>query len=163
MSTTQNPDPQATVIRAAPPKVALRGVSGAYFGKVVPLTPRLTIGRGSDCDLVIDEAEMSRHHAVIECTAAGIRLRDLGSANGTFVNGQWVHNAELKVGDQIGFDRNRFLIEAIGDATARAREATAQRQAAPQQTSGGISALLWVVVAVLIAGVAGALWYFLRN
>ncbi|MFB9068418.1 FHA domain-containing protein [Pseudofulvimonas gallinarii] len=167
MSTNPTPsaaDPQATVVRAAPPKVALRGVTGAYFGKVIPLTARLTIGRGSDCDLVIDEAEMSRHHAVIESTSAGIRLRDLGSANGTFVNGAWVHNAELKVGDQIGFDRNRFLIESIGDANARARDAASQpAPATGEAKSGGPSAAIWVVIAVLVAAGAAAAWYFTRG
>lgn len=166
MSTDPNPpaaDPQATIVRAAPPKVALRGVTGTYFGKVIPLTARLTIGRGSDCDLVIDEAEMSRHHAVIESTAGGIRLRDLGSANGTFVNGAWVHNAELKVGDQIGFDRNRFLIESLGDATQRARDAAAQPARAAAPTKGGSSAVLWVVIAVLVAAVAAAAWYFTQR
>lgn len=171
MSTDHTPapatqDPQATVIRSAPPKAALRGVTGAYFGKVIPLTSRLTIGRGSDCDLVIDEAEMSRHHAVIETTAAGIRLRDLGSANGTFVNGAWVHNAELKIGDQIGFDRNRFLIESLGDANLRARDAAAQpaRPAASHASAkGGSSAALWVVIALVVAAAAAAGWYFTRG
>ena len=166
MSTDPNPpaaDPQATIVRAAPPKVALRGVTGTYFGKVIPLTARLTIGRGSDCDLVIDEAEMSRHHAVIESPAGGIRLRDLGSANGTFVNGAWVHNAELKVGDQIGFDRNRFLIESLGDATQRARDAAAQPARAAAPAKGGSSAVLWVVIAVLVAAVAAAAWYFTQR
>lgn len=168
MSTDQTPppagqDPQATVIRAAPPKAALRGVTGTYFGKVIPLTTRLTIGRGNDCDLIIDEAEMSRHHAVIESTAAGIRLRDLGSANGTFVNGAWVHNAELKIGDQIGFDRNRFLIESLGDATQRARNAAAQPAQNAAAKGGGSSAGVWIAIVVLVAAAAAAAWYFTRG
>jgi pSer/pThr/pTyr-binding forkhead associated (FHA) protein len=77
----------ATRTRLIPPKVVLRGVSGSYFGKIVPVRGRLVIGRGSDCDLVLDEPEMSRRHAVIENSGDGIYLRDMGSANGTFVNG----------------------------------------------------------------------------
>ena len=105
-------DLNATRARQAPAKVVLRGVSGSYFGKIVPVRGRLTIGRGSDCDLVLDEPEMSRRHAVIENSGDGIYLRDLGSANGTFVNGVQVRDAVLHPDDQIAFDQNRFLLEA---------------------------------------------------
>ena len=105
-------DLNATRTRLAPPKVVLRGVSGGYFGKIVPVRGRLTIGRGNDCDLVLDEPEMSRRHAVIENSGDGIYLRDLGSANGTFVNGVQVRDAVLHPDDQIAFDQNRFLLEA---------------------------------------------------
>ncbi len=106
-----------TRYRMAPPKAVLRGVSGPYFGKVIPIAGRLTIGRGNDCDLVLDEPEMSRRHAMVEATPAGIWLRDLGSANGTYVNGVQVRDAVLFTGDQLAFDRNRFLIEAPGTPT----------------------------------------------
>ena len=102
----------ATRARLAPPKVVLRGVSGSYFGRIVPVRGRLVIGRGNDCDLVLDEPEMSRRHAVIENSGDGIYLRDLGSANGTFVNGVQVRDAVLHPDDQIAFDQNRFLLEA---------------------------------------------------
>jgi pSer/pThr/pTyr-binding forkhead associated (FHA) protein len=100
--------------RTVPPKVVLRGVSGAQFGRIVPVRGRLTIGRGSECDLSLDEPEMSRKHAMIENSGEGIYLRDLGSSNGTFVNGVQVRDAVLHPGDQIAFDRNRFLLEAPG-------------------------------------------------
>jgi pSer/pThr/pTyr-binding forkhead associated (FHA) protein len=100
--------------RFTPPRVILRGVSGSYFGKVIPLRSRTIIGRGSDCDLVLNESEMSRRHALIENTPEGLFLRDLGSANGTFVNGSPVRDTVLKPGDQIAFDQNRFMIEAPG-------------------------------------------------
>lgn len=100
--------------RFTPPRVILRGVSGGYFGKVIPLRSKTIIGRGSDCDLVLNESEMSRRHALIENTPEGLFLRDLGSANGTFVNGTSVRDTVLKPGDQIAFDQNRFMIEAPG-------------------------------------------------
>jgi pSer/pThr/pTyr-binding forkhead associated (FHA) protein len=98
--------------RQLPARVVLRGVSGSYFGKIVPVRGRLTIGRDGDCGLILDEPEMSRHHAVIENAGDGIYLRDMGSANGTFVNGVLVRDAVLHTDDQIAFDRNRFLLEA---------------------------------------------------
>lgn len=111
---TPEVETSATRLRLAPPKVVLRGVSGSYFGKIIPVRGRLVIGRGSECDLILDEAEMSRRHAVIENSGDGIFLRDLGSANGTFVNGVQVRDAVLYPDDQIAFDRNRFLLEAPG-------------------------------------------------
>ncbi|MGD9582833.1 MAG: FHA domain-containing protein [Lysobacterales bacterium] len=110
-------DDLETRYRALPPRALLRGVSGAYFGKVVPIPGRLVIGRGNDADLNLDEPEMSRRHAQIEVNAEGIYLRDLGSSNGTYVNGVQVRDAVLFAGDQIAFDRNRFLIEAPGTPT----------------------------------------------
>ncbi len=103
-----------TRYRVAPPRAVLRGVSGPYFGKVIPIHGRIEIGRGPDCGLVLDEPEMSRRHAMIEVTPGEIYLRDLGSSNGTFVNGVQVRDAVLHPGDQLAFDRNRFLVEAPG-------------------------------------------------
>ena len=132
-----------TRYRQAPPKAVLRGVSGPFFGKVVPVNGRLVIGRGEDCDLVLDEPEMSRAHASIEVTEGEIYLRDLGSTNGTFVNGVQVRDATLFSGDQIAFDRNRFLIEAPGTPVrsnvprsngVAAQAAASTPQAQPQVT-----------------------------
>ena len=123
---------QETRFRMTPPRALLRGVSGPYFGKVLAVPGRLVIGRGSDCDLVLDEPEMSRKHAMIEVNADGIYLRDMGSANGTYVNGVQVRDAVLYSGDQIAFDRNRFLVEAPGmpsraDGLLQAEQAASQR------------------------------------
>lgn len=107
-------DSAETRARTVPPKVVLRGVSGSQFGRIVPVRGRLVIGRGNECDLSLDEPEMSRRHALIENNGDGIYLRDLGSSNGTFVNGVQVRDAVLHPGDQIAFDRNRFLLEAPG-------------------------------------------------
>ena len=122
----------ATRTRLIPAKVVLRGVSGSYFGKIVPVRGRLVIGRGSDCDLVLDEVEMSRRHAVIENSGDGIYLRDLGSSNGTFVNGVQVRDAVLHPDDQIAFDQNRFLLEAPSLPT---REEGAQLALDPEDST----------------------------
>ncbi len=100
--------------RNVPPRAVLRGVAGPYFGRIVPVPGRLVIGRGSDADLSLDEPEMSRTHAALDVSAEGLYLRDLESANGTLVNGVAVRDACLYTGDQLVFDRNRFLVEAPG-------------------------------------------------
>lgn len=125
------PSGQDTHYRNSPPKALLRGVSGPYFGKVIGIPGRLVIGRGDDADLVLDEPEMSRRHALIEVTADSIYLRDLGSANGTYVNGVQVRDVLLYSGDQIAFDRNRFLIEAPGMRTRPDSLAEIQRALTP--------------------------------
>ncbi len=64
----------------------------------------LLIGRGADCDIILPERQVSRHHARIERTPDGrYLLYDLGSKNGTFVNGEEVREAPrvLQDGDEI--------------------------------------------------------------
>ncbi|MBS0440078.1 MAG: FHA domain-containing protein [Proteobacteria bacterium] len=109
----------AARVRQLPARVVLRGVSGAYFGKIVPVRGRLTIGRGSDCGLVLDEPEMPAHHAVVENSGDGIYLRAIDSGKGTQVNGVLVRDAVLHTDDQIAFERNRFVLEAPSLPTRR--------------------------------------------
>lgn len=63
----------------------------------------VTIGRGSDCDIVLPERQVSRHHARIERDDGGYVLWDLGSKNGTFVNGEEVRDRPRPLwdGDEI--------------------------------------------------------------
>ena len=100
--------------RHVPGRATLRAVGGQYYGKSIALKARVVIGRAADCDLVLNEPDMSRHHALIENTPQGLYLRDLGSHNGTFVNGVPVRDTVLAHGDQLAFEQNRFLIEAPG-------------------------------------------------
>lgn len=60
-----------------------------------------TIGRSSDCDLCIPNAQVSRQHAVLELAEDGTYLRDLGSRHGTWRNGQQVDRVRLYSGDRI--------------------------------------------------------------
>ncbi len=50
----------------------------------------MVIGRGADCDIILPERQVSRHHARVERRNQGYMLIDLGSRNGTYVNGQEV-------------------------------------------------------------------------
>ncbi len=64
---------------------------------------RVSIGRASDCDIVLPQRRVSRHHAQIERDEGGYLICDLGSKNGTRVNGEEVHDRpyRLKDGDEI--------------------------------------------------------------
>lgn len=58
----------------------------------------IRIGRNPDCDLVVDSPLVSRYHAELEISGEGALLRDLDSANGTFVDGRRVSQAQLRSG-----------------------------------------------------------------
>lgn len=63
--------------------------------------PSVTIGRLPECDVVVDDAGASRQHARIRRTEAGFVLTDLGSTNGTMVNGEPIQEHVLEHGDRV--------------------------------------------------------------
>ena len=60
------------------------------------------IGRTSEADLQLHDADTSRRHAEIVCRPDGFTIHDLGSTNGTWVNGRRVEDHALQPGDRIG-------------------------------------------------------------
>ena len=70
--------------------------------------PATGVGRAEENDLVLDSPRVSRQHARIEVTGGEYRLVDVGSANGTFLNGERVTEAPISVGDVIGFADQEF-------------------------------------------------------
>ena len=105
-----NDDPGATAVRPVVPRFVLRGVSGEAFGRTYPVVGTTTVGRAPECDLHLDEPGLSRMHARLLPTEDGMLLEDLGSTNGSFVNGKRVLRGEAKIGDEIGFDTLRFRL-----------------------------------------------------
>jgi pSer/pThr/pTyr-binding forkhead associated (FHA) protein len=97
---SQAPDPRGAV---TPQKLALRFISGKYQGGEYPLglQAEIVVGRSSDLDMVLVEDMVSRRHARIACTETQIIIEDLGSTNGTFVNGEKISRASLKEGDRV--------------------------------------------------------------
>jgi len=80
----------------------LRVVSGNDQGKQIELNRQLTsIGRGADQMLVIADIAVSRRHIQIHLSPSGYRMQDMGSPNGTMVNGKRVADVQLVDGDQI--------------------------------------------------------------
>jgi pSer/pThr/pTyr-binding forkhead associated (FHA) protein len=72
------------------------------------------IGREADLDVVIDNVAVSRRQAEIRLEGADWVLRDLGSGNGTFLNGQRVEDsAALKPGDEIAFGKFALFFERV--------------------------------------------------
>jgi pSer/pThr/pTyr-binding forkhead associated (FHA) protein len=84
------------------PELSLEIVEGAGAGGMVGLAGPVTVGRGRDADLVLADELVSRHHAQITPSGSGAVVEDLGSRNGTFVNGEVIHGpTRLTPGDQL--------------------------------------------------------------
>lgn len=100
-------------IAAAPVAAAEAGLDVTYADggtKAFRITEaRTTIGRADDNRLVLRDDEASSYHAEIVASREGFLLRDLGSANGTTVNGRPVTEGYLSAGDEIGIGTTRIV------------------------------------------------------
>jgi len=112
------PAARATSRTATPaqpgPALVLLGADGRET--VYPLLRLpLTIGRRPTADIVLADSKVSRDHARIERTTSGVAIVDLGSLNGTFVNGERVSGARaLRGGEEIVLGHTRFRYVAGG-------------------------------------------------
>jgi pSer/pThr/pTyr-binding forkhead associated (FHA) protein len=81
----------------------LRFISGKYQGGEFPIVndKPIIVGRSSDLDMVLVEDMVSRKHARITMQQDQIWIEDLGSTNGSFVNGEKIKRARLKEGDRV--------------------------------------------------------------
>jgi pSer/pThr/pTyr-binding forkhead associated (FHA) protein len=98
-------------------------VEGAAAGvEVVVDRDELVVGRNPGADLSLPDDALSGVHAAIELGLSGFRVRDLGSTNGTFVNGSQVQATDLKDGDRItvGEHTLQYRQQARDDADASA-------------------------------------------
>ena len=95
-------------------RFGLRFISGKYQGGEFPLGEgqEIVIGRSSELDMVLVEEMVSRKHARIALTDGVINIEDLGSTNGTFVNGEKVDHGTLKEGDRVLIGTNILKVIA---------------------------------------------------
>src|SRR5438876_355598 len=101
-------------------------------GSPVDLPKELTlVGRKEDSDLRLDHKSVSKQHCVLLRTEGLLLVRDLGSRNGTRVNGQRVRRAALLGNDHLNIASLRFRVHiGPGDAAAPPGEHTMQMDAA---------------------------------
>jgi pSer/pThr/pTyr-binding forkhead associated (FHA) protein len=86
-----------------------------YGGRSMELRPGvLSVGRSSGCQIVLDDALVSRRHAELLVSAESLTVQDSGSVNGVFVNGKRVIGRErLKDGDQLRFGTQVILVRSV--------------------------------------------------
>jgi pSer/pThr/pTyr-binding forkhead associated (FHA) protein len=86
--------------------------SGPEKGQQIPINQKTEIGRALDCDISILEPALSRKHAEIEPLNGELTLKDLGSANGTYVNAKKIKEVRLKDRDILQFNKVSFIVKA---------------------------------------------------
>ena len=93
--------------------------------------PVIRVGRIAEMDIVIDNVSVSRRQAEIQREGDGWIVRDIGSSNGTFVNGERLTgDRKLQAGDEIGIGKYSLFFERAG-STAEAAPAVATAPPAP--------------------------------
>ncbi|HEY8297698.1 MAG TPA: FhaA domain-containing protein [Candidatus Baltobacteraceae bacterium] len=91
----------------------LRMVKGVPPDAVYALKRTTRVGRSEDRDLFLVDPSVSRAHAIIETDAGWPVLHDLGSTNGTFVNGERISSQRLENGDVVAFGNTQLRFEAL--------------------------------------------------
>ncbi len=103
---------ERTVAATALSAMELVVVAGVDAGKRFPLKPSNRLGRADDNEIVLHDNRVSRYHAVITHTGAGYIVTDLGSANGTWINGLRIAQpAQLRPGDEIMLGANQLIVQ----------------------------------------------------
>jgi hypothetical protein len=109
----------------------LVGKEGPLAGRRVELPAELVVGR-ENAGLTIDDDELSRRHAVLRSVGSGIEIEDLGSRNGTFVNGVRIEAVTLLAGgDSVKIGKSVLELEAPRAAATVASPVPAAAPAAP--------------------------------
>ena len=101
------------------------------YGYSLPETASVIVGRSPTSDFPIIDPTISRRHAQILRQDDKILVRDLGSSNGTYVNGVRVESAELKPGDLVTFGKVMFRLEEL------TRRSTPSKAVEPTETTTG--------------------------
>jgi hypothetical protein len=104
---------------------AMRFISGKYQGGEFPLpgSSEVVVGRSSDLDMVLVEDMVSRRHAKITVNGDNVTIQDLGSTNGTFVNGERIERMTLTDGDRVLIGTSIIKLVATDGPAAPAQPA----------------------------------------
>lgn len=131
----------ATEPRAQGSRLALRFISGKYQGGEFPIGEgqEIIIGRSSELDMVLVEEMVSRRHARIHLQDGIINIEDLGSTNGTFVNGEKIQKGTLREGDRILIGTSILKVVTTADTSTRRESLEAQAARASQRRGNRLS------------------------
>ncbi|MGI1678287.1 MAG: FHA domain-containing protein [Cellvibrionaceae bacterium] len=87
---------------------ALKANSTALSNRVFPLQQKTVIGRSNECDITLAAAHLSRRHVELRLQDGVLFVKDLGSANGTYLNGTRITEGRVMRGDELRFDTLSF-------------------------------------------------------
>lgn len=102
--------------------VTFQIISGMEQGRIIQLTPPVSIGREEDNQLRINDDRVSRCHAKVQEDSGQMILMDIGSTNGTRVNGLPIQMRVLQIGDQIAVGRTVMVYGSPEEIAERLRE-----------------------------------------
>jgi tetratricopeptide (TPR) repeat protein len=143
------PEPASAAPPVGPAIAQLVGLHGALAGQSFPIHgTEVRIGRASHNELAIPEPSMSREHARLSVVEGGFSLTDLGSGNGTFVDGKRIERARLQFGQEVSFGSVGFRfatppaapLAQVAAAPAAAAAAAADRRGFWARHRGGAAA-----------------------
>ncbi len=118
---------------------------------------RAVVGRDPDCDVVLSSRSVSRKHAIVERRGEGWVARDLGSANGLFVEGRRVAELPLENGASLRFGDVEAVFDTGPSRTSSAERLASSLSVAPaRRTRSGV--LVVVTTLSVAALVAATIW-----
>lgn len=94
------------------PVFVLRMVAGMPAGARYTVTGGMRVGRSKESEIFLVDPSVSRNHAVLELQGDHVIVRDAGSTNGTFVNGERVQLRTLHPGDRVAFGKTEMAFES---------------------------------------------------
>lgn len=145
-------------------RMLLRGVGGPHHGRSFTLDTARLVGRAGESDIRVNDPNFAERHARLEAHADGVILRDMGSVEGSLVNGRPVRHALLQPGDQVVFgSQHRFVVEApmqrtvVPDAAAPAakpRVPEVEPTRTPPTVKSSARRIPWLLLAAILLSAA---------
>lgn len=115
------------------------------------------VGRDADCDVSLESRSVSRRHALLEKTVDGWMLRDLGSANGTFVSGGRITEAPLPAGADLRFGEVEAVFEIESKETSSAERLISSLSIPPVRKARPVAVFVVTTVGVFLLA-AATIW-----
>ena len=136
--------------------LTLPGGGGAMESR--SLTRSVVVGRDATCDLVLDDAGVSRRHARLDPGDGGWHVTDLGSANGTCVNGTRLDEAFLVGGETLRFGTVEGTFSLTEDELTASVKLRQTLSVTPVRRARPVAAF-WAVTAGVLALLGATLWH----
>jgi len=86
-------------------------LNGSIEGARYEISGNMIVGRDVSCDLILEHAGISRKHSSLSVDGDRLKIKDMGSAYGTYVNGSKISEAYVRDGDEIKFNEMAFRLE----------------------------------------------------